>query len=240
MSAASPQAGPNERNRAATRILDYQHPDVQALAARLRSGNATPRQLVQAAHTFLMTGMRAVYSIDDSRPVSETVRRNDGSCAQRMALVEALARAYGVATRVRALWLDKKFWFFRLPKLAKRLPERTLMPWPQFYLEGQWVDFDELYGSIAEMAGRSKTQHAFTNHGQSLFDGVSNTAVDFFGKLRNTPHAKFDLSSFNAGDGGIFDTRDELMAKLEPKRSFLGRLVFNTLYGGRPIRRAQE
>ena len=63
---------------------------------------------------------------------------------------------------VRALWLDRSFWFYRLPLLQKVLPQRTLMPWPQFHLEGQWVDFDELYGPIAGMAGHSVTSHPFT------------------------------------------------------------------------------
>lgn len=233
-------AAPSEIHRAATRILDHRHPAVQALADKVLRPEATPRANVQAAHRWLMTGMRAVYSIDDSRPVSETVRRNGGSCAQRMACVEALARVGGVATRVRALWLDRSFWFYRLPLLKRVLPERTLMPWPQFHLEGSWVDFDELYGSIEEMARGSAADHAFTNHGQSLYDAVSNTAVDFFGKLRGTDYAVFDLSRFVVGDGGVFDTRDELMERLEPKRSFAGRLIFQLLYGGRPIRRERE
>jgi hypothetical protein len=224
----------------ATPILDYESPRVRDYAAKLHRTGATPRELVQAVHTHLMTAMRAVYSIDDARPVSETIRRNDGSCAQRMAVVEAIARAWGVPTRVRALWLDKSFWFHRLPLLKRVLPDRTLMPWPQFHLEGRWVDFDELYGPITEMAARSRARHAFTNKGQSLYDAVSNTAVDFFGKLKGTPHETFDLSRYLAADGGTYDTRDEVMEKLEPRRSRLGIFIFNRLYGGRAIRRQPE
>ncbi|PYQ26922.1 MAG: hypothetical protein DMF56_22360 [Acidobacteria bacterium] len=236
----SATAEPNEQNLAATRILDYGDAGVQQLAQKLRREGATPRQLVQGVHTWLMAGLFAVYSIDDGRPVSESVRRRDGSCAQRMACVEALARAYGIPTRVRALWLDHSFWFHRLPLLRFVLPKRTLMPWPQFYLDGAWVDFDEIYGPIAELAQRSVADHVFTNRGQSLFDAVSNTAIDFFGRLRATPFARFDLSNFVVADGGTFDTRDELMARLEPKRSPLGRLIFRVLYGGRAIRRERD
>ena len=69
---------------------------------------------------------------------------------------------------------------------------------------------------------------------------MSDTAVDFMGKLCGTAFDAFDLSRFVVSDGGFFDTRDELMERLEPKPSFLGVLVFNVLYGGRDIRRRPE
>ena len=184
--------------------------------------------------------MNAVYSIDEDRPVSETLRLNEGSCGQRMAAVEALARSYGVATRVRALWLDRRFWNSRLPLLRFFLPRQTLMPWSQFYLEGKWVDLDELFGPIAELAVNSPVPHPFTNRGESLFDAVRHMPVDFLGKLKGTPYASYDISNVVVGTGGIFDTRDEALARLEKKPGWFGRLLFNTLYGGRRIRRIKE
>ena len=183
--------------------------------------------------------MKAVYSIDEDRAVSETLRLNTGSCGQRMAAVEALARGYGVPTRVRAVWLDRRFWNSRLPLLRFFLPRRTLMPWSQFYLEGSWVDLDELFGPITELAAKTRVKHAFTNRGVSLFDAVREMPVDLFGKLKGTPYATYDISNMVVGDGGVFQTRDELLAQ-EEKPGWLGRFLFNTLYGGRSIRRIQE
>ena len=231
---------PVEANLSATAILDHRHAEVQALVGQLSQSNPSPRAFVQAAHRYLGEKMKAVYSIDEDRPVSETLRLNEGSCGQRMATVEALARGYGVATRARALWLDRKFWFSRLPLLRFFLPPRTLMPWSQFYLEDRWVDFDELFGPIDELAANSPVKHPFTNRGESLFDAVRHMPVDFFGKLKGTHYASYDISNVVVGEGGIFDTRDELLAKLEKKPDWFGRLLFNTLYGGRKIRRIQE
>jgi hypothetical protein len=126
-----------------------------------------------------------------------------------------------------------------LPLLRFFLPKRTLMPWPQFFIEGSWVDLDELFGPITELAANSPIKHAFTNRGESLFDAVRYTPVDFFGKLKGTRYASFDISKVVAEDGGIFQTRDELLAQ-EKKAGWLGRLLFNTLYGGRNIRRLPE
>ena len=236
---ATATAAPVEANLASTNILNHAHPAVKLLVTQLSSPQSTPRAFVQAAHRYLGEKMKAVYSIDEERPVSETVRLNAGSCGQRMALTEALARGYGVPTRVRALWLDRHFWNSRLPLLRFFLPKRTLMPWPQFYLDGSWVDLDELFGPIAQLAANTPVKHPFTNRGESLFDAVRHMPVDFFGKLKGTPYSSYDISNVVLEDGGIFETRDELLAR-EKKPGWLGRLLFNTLYGGRNIRRLPE
>ncbi|HEY8412635.1 MAG TPA: transglutaminase domain-containing protein [Pyrinomonadaceae bacterium] len=238
MSATAP-ATPVDANLTSTNILNHAHPMVKSVVAQLSSSQPSPRAFVQAAHRYLGEKMKAVYSIDEERPVSETLRLNTGSCGQRMAAVEALARGYGVPTRVRAMWLDRNFWNSRLPLLRFFLPKQTLMPWAQFYLEGSWVDLDELFGPIAELAANSPVKHPFTNRGESLFDAVRRMPVDFFGKLKGTPYASYDISNVVVEDGGIFQTRDELLAK-EKKPGWLGRLLFNTLYGGRSIRRLPE
>jgi transglutaminase-like putative cysteine protease len=239
MSATTVTGAPVAANLTSTRILDHANPTVQSLVAQLSASQTSPRAFVQAAHRYLGEKMKAVYSIDEDRPVSETLRLNTGSCGQRMAVVEALARGYGVPTRVRALWLDRRFWFSRLPLLRFFLPPRTLMPWPQFYLEGSWVDLDELFGPIAELAANTPVKHKFTNRGVSLFDAVRDMPVDLFGKLKGTPYASYDISNVVLEDGGICQTRDELLGR-EKKTGWLGRLLFNTLYGGRNIRRIQE
>jgi Transglutaminase-like superfamily len=233
-------ATPVDANLTATKILDHAHSGVQSLVAQLGASQPSARAFVQAAHRHLREKMKAVYSIDEDRPVSQTLRLNTGSCGQRMAAVEALARGYGVPTRVRALWLDRRFWFSRLPLLRFFLPRQTLMPWSQFYLDGSWVDFDELFGPISELAAGSPVKHAFTNRGESLFDAVRHVPVDFFGKLKGTAHASYDISHMVLADGGVFQTRDEVLSALEKKPGRFGRFLFNTLYGGRNIRRIQE
>jgi hypothetical protein len=181
--------------------------------------------------------MGAVYSIDDTRPASKTLSLNKGSCVERMACLEALARGLGVATRVRALWLGKTFWYSRLPLLRNHLPARTMMPWPQFYIHDRWTDFDEIYAPLVMLAAHPAYDHPFTNAGESLFDAVRHTPVDLLGKLRDTPYKKFDISKYVVEDAGFYDTRDELYESIGQHNSFVGRMVFNMLYGGRPIRR---
>jgi hypothetical protein len=175
--------------------------------------------------------MRPVYSVAEKQAASETVRLNGGSCSQRMACLEALARGYGVRTRVRGLWLNKAFWRERLPLLQPMMP-KTLMPWPQFWLEDKWVDFDEIFDSIANLC--LHVTHSFTNAGVSMFDAVRSQPVDLLGKS-----SQYSLTKFVVGDAGFFDTRDELLDKLDD-RTWMGTLIFNTVYGGKPVRRLNE
>jgi hypothetical protein len=215
----------------ATPILNYDHPAVQQLVSTLGEGQPLPRAFVQRAHQHLSDVMRPIYSVAETQPVTQTMTLNGGSCSQRMACLEALARGYGIRTRVQALWLKKDFWKERLPLLIPILP-KTLMPWPQFWLEDRWVDFDEIYGTIADLGAH--VTHPFTNAGASLFDAVKNQPVDLLGKS-----PVFSLQKFVASDAGFFDTRDELLAKLDD-RTWIGTLVFNTVYGGKPVRRLNE
>lgn len=228
----------DDPNLRPTPILDYTHPDVDRLVGRLRTGSvAEPRLRLQAAHRHLVGVMRAVYSIEETLPVSELLRRNEGSCSQRMGCLEALARGLGIRTRVRALWLDRRFWFDRLPLLRPFLPQKTLMPWPQFDLGSGWVDFDEIYDSIGSLAAHAA--HPFTNRGESLFDAVQHVPVDFLGKATSCGHPEFSLGSLVVADGGFYDTRDDLLRELDHP-SWLGKALFDATYGGRPVRRLPD
>ena len=231
-------SGVSPANLAATPILDFNSAEVQVLAARLRALATDVRRYLQAAHQHLSdANMQTVYAIDDDQPASVTLRENKGSCMQRMAALEALARAAGIATRVRALWTKKRFWFERLPLLKRVLPDAVLYTWPQFRIDGRWVDFDELYEPIEKLAARAV--RPFSNAGESVFSAVQDQPVDFLGKARLCGRPDLDLSPL-CTDAGFYNTRDELLAELERKPGFLGRLVFRILYGGRPIRRVDE
>ena len=58
--------------------------------------------------------------------------------------------------------------------------------------------------------------------------------VDLLGKS-----STYSLAGFVVGDDGIFDTRDELITKLDD-RTWIGKFIFNLTYGGKPVRRLPE
>ncbi|MFE2139928.1 transglutaminase domain-containing protein, partial [Streptomyces sp. NPDC059466] len=176
---------------APTRILDWRHPRVASLLRRIgppagsagASDPALRTAALRRAHRQIVADVRPVYSVQDERPVSEVLRRGRGSCSQRLAVLEAVARASGVATRVRGLLVDGTFWYPRFPRLHRIVPDRVLLAWPEFRLDGlppaghataPWLSVSELFGGLDELS--EGAGGGFTNTGpETLFEALSRT-----------------------------------------------------------------
>ncbi|MFF8833701.1 transglutaminase domain-containing protein [Streptomyces sp. NPDC015131] len=201
---------------AATRILDHRHPAVRALLAdaRAAAGTGGERAVVLAAHGLISARVRPVYAMDDTRPASRTLRLGRGSCSQRLAVLEAVARAAGVPTRVRGLLVDGAFWYPRFPRLRRLVPDTVVLAWPEFRLGGAWVNASELYAPLEVLGAREP--RGFTNTGsQTLFEALASTAVDWDGAGAGCGTggcAAYDLSAMVRRDLGRFASRDELFA----------------------------
>ncbi|MFE5591670.1 transglutaminase domain-containing protein [Streptomyces sp. NPDC056549] len=214
-----------------TPVLDLGHPLVTELVARVlresaARGAVTDRARLQVAHGILVTAVRPVYSVEDRRRVSRTLRLGRGSCSQRMAVLEAVARSLGVETRVRGLLVDGSFWYPRFPKLRAFVPEEVLLAWPEFRLDGAdgadgvdgsgradggtgdaWVPIAELFTGL----GPSAHGGGFTNSGaETLFEAVARTTVDWDAPAACAGSAPCDLSAHLRTDLGRFSSRDEL------------------------------
>lgn len=141
--------------------------------------------------------------MNDTQPVSRTLLLERGSCSQRLAVLEAVGRAGGIAGRVRGLLVDGRFWHSRFPRLRALVPHQVVLAWPEFMLGGQWVAVSELYGDL----GTLQEGGGFTNTGgETLFDAVARTAVDWDG----TTCSSCDLSGHVLTDLGYFSSRDAL------------------------------
>jgi Transglutaminase-like superfamily len=223
---------PRPGNLTATAILDLECAEVRSLVDALIQPGQPDRIFVQQSHLHLSQTVQPVFSVDEWQPVSKTLRRKQGSCSQRMACLEAVARAGGIATRVRALRVKGSFWYPRFRFSRPFIPRRILLVWPQFFLNGMWVDFDELYSPLAQLAAASQ---GFANDGESLFEAVQKTPVDFLGKTCGVTCAKpeHDLSKFVLDDAGFFDTRDEAFERLGSFQYTLRGRMFEAIFGGR-------
>jgi hypothetical protein len=222
---------PNPANLKATPILDHEAGAIRDLAASLP--REPHRQLLQAAHRSLVKLVRPIYTLDELQPASRTLRAGGGACSQRMACLEAVSRACGIPTRARVLFVSGRFWYPRFRLFRGFIPKSILLVWPQFFVEGTWIDFDELYGPALDLA--AKAERPFRNDGESIFDAVDRTPVDFMAKTCGPAcvPSNFDLSKFIVSDEGFLDTRDEAFARFGSfQTTFRGRM-FELLYGGR-------
>ncbi|MGO4582846.1 hypothetical protein AB4Z38_02990 [Arthrobacter sp. 2RAF6] len=193
---------------AATPILDHETPGIAQLVSRSQNLAQSTEQVavLQAAHSIIRDEVRAVYALEESTPTSRTLARGFGSCSQRLAILESAARGIGVATRVRALLIDRSFWYPRFPHIGLALPDRILLAWPEFNIE-EWRPASELFGTIGCRGGGS-----FTNSGsETLFEAAGRCAVDWDGRAEEDA---YDLSRFIRADYGYFANRDDAFRQL--------------------------
>lgn len=145
-----------------------------------------------------------------------------------MACLEAAARSVGISTRVRALRVSGHFWSNRFPLMRVFLPRRVLLAWPQCNVEDRWLGVEDIFGAVHERASHAT---AFANDGDTLFEPVQSTVIDFDGRTRECSTG-CDLSRFITEDSGVFDTRDDLFARIGSfEHTFRGR-AREWLYGG--------
>lgn len=194
-----------------TPILDWDHPLVRSMAEQITPlWHSDPVTALKEAHQLVASTVRPVYAVNDVQPISRTLSRGRGSCSQRMAVLEGLARTHGIATRVRGLVVDGRFWYPRFPQVPFLVPARVLLAWPEFRVEQEWVQVSELFGTLSEM--ESSGGSGFSNAGgETLFDAVARTAVDWDGQTCSPgmPSA-CDLSATVLTDLGRFASRDDL------------------------------
>jgi transglutaminase-like putative cysteine protease len=192
-----------------TSILDHLSPTVAGFAAQVQDPDPTDRSFVQAAHRLITFEIAPVYALDDRQPASVTITRGRGSCSQRLAVLEAVARSHGIPTRVRGLFVDGSFWYPRFPRLRPLVPKIVVLAWPEFLLDGDWVGAGELFGPLTVLpAGPT----GFTNaDGETLFGAIARSAVDWDG-VTSAPgtRSSCDLSAVVGGDAGHFSDRDAL------------------------------
>lgn len=222
---------PDESNLVATAILDFADRNVAALARELRVLHPVDREFVRAAHAEITRRVRPVYSLDELQPASLTLRKSRGSCSQRMAVLEALARAAGIATRAHVLWVAGRFWYRRfVPLFSIFIPRRILLVWPEFWMEDSWLGLEEIYGTLDQLAALGPDP--FANDGESLFDAVTRTPIDFRGRTCASCGGKYDLSHFVVGDGGTFASRDDVFALHRSFQHSVRGRAFELIFGG--------
>jgi len=185
----------------ATPILDWGSPPIRRLAAEVDTSE--PIALLRAGHALIAQRVVPVYALDEYQAASRTLELGRGSCSQRFAVLEAVARASGIPTRVRGLSVEGQFWYPRFPRLHVFVPDRVVIAWPSFLLDDSWMSVSHLF----EHGGASAS--FFTNEGESLFEAVGTASIEWE-RDASSVGPVCDLSSVVGEDLGFFDTRDEL------------------------------
>ncbi|MCL2535002.1 MAG: hypothetical protein FWE39_12640 [Nocardiaceae bacterium] len=186
-----------------TAILDWGEPGFDHLDVPHPDDASPSIEFLRGVHRLVQRTVRPVYALDDTQPASVTLARTRGSCSQRLAVVEAIARRNGIATRVEGLVLRGEFWYPRFRYLRRVVPDRVLLAWPSFFVDGEWID-----ASHAFTAGCDLNPEEFANSGEeTLFDAAARSRISW-GTAASA--GCLDLSEFVIQSLGTFDSRDDL------------------------------
>jgi hypothetical protein len=128
--------------------------------------------------------------------------------------------------------VDGRFWYPRFRLLRPAVPNEVLLAWPEFLVEGIWVDTSELFGNLDDL--REMRASGFTNAdgGETLFEAIACTAVDWDGRT-SEPSARSacDLSANVLVDLGRFPSRDALFMRYGQTMSWPARSAAEAILG---------
>ncbi len=189
-----------------TRILDFADDRLVSALTQLPVDRGSMAFLA-AAHSWVSAAVIPRYSMDDFQPASRTLRSRAGSCSQKMAVLEALSRGHVIPTRVHGFMVDGSYWRARFPHMTWIMPATVPLAWPEFFVDGRWVDLsqvgaggapDELRPEFVNVGANTMFEAAPTHHlpWSCTFDGPGQCPLD----------------SSLVADLGIFDSRDTFYA----------------------------
>jgi hypothetical protein len=223
----------SEANLCPTAILDFRDSRLSAAAAQIRNSAESDLEFLRASHQMIMRSVRPIYTLNEFQSASETFKKQAGSCSQRLACLEAFARAGSVPTRVNAYWIKGEFWYPRFHKYRLFIPKVLLLAWPEFHVNNCWTSVDEIYSPVAEIFQNSNS--GFSNRDtETLFEAIQATPIDFSGKALSCEcrNSELSLSRYVASNAGIFATRDEVFGRFGLFLHSVRGRAFELLFGG--------
>lgn len=159
---------------AATPLLDYQHPDLQALVAARGWLKLDEYQRIGAVYDFVRNEITFGYNTGDELPASQVLADGLGQCNTKGTLLMALLRAVGVPCRFHGFTIDKALQKGAITGVAYLLaPASIIHSWVEVYFNGRWVNLE---GFILDNAYLSRLQQRFA--GATSFCGYGVATPD--------------------------------------------------------------
>jgi hypothetical protein len=225
---------------AATPLLDFHHPDIEALVAR-RGWRALPmHERIGAVYDFVRNEIPFGYNEGDELPASRVLADGLGQCNTKGVLLMALLRAVGVPCRFHGFTIDKALQKGAVTGLAYGLAPRSIVhSWVEVDLAGRWLNLE---GFILDAAYLGRLQQrfagarAFCGYGAATPD-LMNPGVDWCG--RDTYIQKDGINH----DFGVFDSPDAFFARHGSNLSGFKRWLFQRVVRhrmNRHVRRIRE
>jgi hypothetical protein len=208
---------------AATPLLDFHHPDIEALVTRRRWRALSLHDRIGAVYDYVRNEIPFGYNEGDELPASRVLADGLGQCNTKGVLLMALLRGVGVPCRFHGFTIDKALQKGAVTGLAYWLAPRSIVhSWVEVELDGRWLNLE---GFILDAAYLGRLQQrfagarAFCGYGAATPD-LMNPGVDWCG--RDTYIQKDGINR----DFGIFDSPDAFFARHGSNLSGFKRWLF--------------
>ena len=224
MSGTPRQEEETERLLQPTALLDYRHPDLEALI-RARGWRALPEfERIGAIYDFVRDEIPFGYNLTDDLPASQVLADGLGQCNTKGTLLMALLRGCGIPCRVHGFTIDKALQKGAVTGIAYRLAPRSIVhSWVEIRFEGRWVNLE---GFILDKPYLRRLQQRFAGQ-RGAFCGFGAATPD----LQNPPVDWQGADTYIQKDGidhdfGVFDSPDAFYARHGANLSGLKRWLF--------------
>jgi transglutaminase-like putative cysteine protease len=127
----------------ATALLDFHHPDIQALVARRAWSELKPYDRIGSVYDFVRNEIAFGYNESDELPASRVLADGIGQCNTKGVLLMALLRAVGIPCRFHGFTIDKPLQKGAITGIAYWLaPQRIIHSWVEVQLDGRWITLE--------------------------------------------------------------------------------------------------
>ena len=195
---------------APTRLLDFDHPAIEALIGARGWAALTPHDRIGAAYGFVRDEIAFGYNRADDIPASRVLRDGHGQCNTKATLLMALSRALGVPCRLHGFTIRKSLQRGVVPELVYPIaPADILHSWVEIRHDGRWI---ALEGFILDRAFLSALQGRFAPASESLVGyGVGTDRLSAPGVEWTGADTAIQSTGINR-DLGLFDAPDDFYA----------------------------
>jgi Transglutaminase-like superfamily len=146
---------------AATALLDYNNPGIQALVKNKGWMTLSPYQRIGQIYDFVRDDIQFGYNDDDILPASRVLSERIGQCNTKTTLFMALLRASGISCRFHGFTIDKSLQKGVVTGLAYVLaPQSIIHSWVEVQLDGRWINLE---GFILDADYLRSLQHIFSD-----------------------------------------------------------------------------
>ena len=209
---------------AETPMLNFSHPDIQALIQRMRWQQLTPYDAIGEIYHYVRDQIDFGYNADDKLAASEVLKDGYGQCNTKGTLLMALLRAVGIPARVHGFTIYNELQRGAIPNyLFLFAPERIIHSWVEVYVNDAWVNLE---GYIIDSAYLTQVQKRFAQQCQE-FSGygiatrcLSAPDTDWSGK--DTYIQREGI----AGDFGVFTHPDDFYRQYGSNLTGIKKLLF--------------